>query len=360
MSTPASPPKTRHLRKGELLFAEGEGSKSMYFLKSGMIRIFKKKGDSPIEIETVRSGQILGELAFLDGNPRSASAEALTECDLMEISGQSFQEVMGHMPDWLKILLKTVVQRLRTASTRIRQLDTVSTALDYSDRDGKRTSHYVYLTAIEVMKVCTAVLLVASRNGTKTAAGLEFKPSLLTRYANQVMGVPAAKISTLTDVFAQAQITINPPETADAVETKITLKDPDFLERLVSYLNDENLAEFDKRHDLSPKGFLIMSLVMKHLAKYPRDAATGIATVNLAEIRKSETPEGGKEPFTLSDIEELVRLEYAGPVKLNSSTDVLTAIAVDAFVFAYRVQKFNLCIHAANEQKNKSAGARAA
>ena len=133
---PAPGPQTRRLKKGELLFSEGENSRAMYFLKAGMIRLFKKKGDSNIEFDTVRSGQVLGELAFLDGNPRSASGEALTECELVEISGPTFQEVLARMPDWLKIMLKTVVGRLRTASTRIRQLEQASTAFDYSDKDG--------------------------------------------------------------------------------------------------------------------------------------------------------------------------------------------------------------------------------
>src|SRR5689334_7132609 len=65
-------PKTRRLTRGETLFAEGENSRAMYFIKSGMVRIFKNKGSAKIELETVHSGQLLGELAFLDGQPRSA------------------------------------------------------------------------------------------------------------------------------------------------------------------------------------------------------------------------------------------------------------------------------------------------
>src|SRR3954469_5730148 len=166
-------PQTRRLKKGETLFAEGENSRAMYLIKSGMIRIFKKKGDSNIEIDTVRAGQILGELAFLDGNPRSASGEALTECELVEISGPTFQLVLGNMPDWLKLLLKTVVGRLRTASTRIRQLETASTAYDYSEKDGKRAAHYVYLSPNDVLKIASGLLLVASRNGTAVGTGVD-------------------------------------------------------------------------------------------------------------------------------------------------------------------------------------------
>ena len=92
------PQKKIHLKKGDLLFKEGDGSRSMFFLKSGIIRIFKKKGDSDIEIEMIHSGQVLGELAFLDGNPRSASGEAMSPCELIEISGETFTQTLKIMP----------------------------------------------------------------------------------------------------------------------------------------------------------------------------------------------------------------------------------------------------------------------
>src|SRR4051812_20014532 len=114
------------LKKGQLLFSEGERSRAMYLLQSGMIRLYLKKGESTVEIDTIRAGQILGELAFLDGNPRSVSGEALTECELVEISGTMFLDVLSKAPSWLKILLKTVVARLRAANTRIRQLESAS------------------------------------------------------------------------------------------------------------------------------------------------------------------------------------------------------------------------------------------
>ena len=59
----AGPSGVRRLQKGDLLFKEGDSSSAMYLIRSGMIRIFKKKGDQQIEIDTLRSGQIVGEMA---------------------------------------------------------------------------------------------------------------------------------------------------------------------------------------------------------------------------------------------------------------------------------------------------------
>ncbi len=349
-----APPSARKLRKGELLFAEGENSRAMYFLKNGIIRLFKKKGDSVIELDTVHSGQVLGELAFLDGNPRSASGEALTDCDLVEVSGAAFTQTLSTMPDWLKILLKTVVGRLRNASTRIRQLETASSAVDYSDKSGKRASNYIYLSSTDVMKGLSAMLITASRATMSPGANVlpgEIRIALLNRYGNQIMGVPVAKLATLLDLMTGVGLVTT---SDDASGNRTQLKDPDFLEQVIGYLNDENLCEPSKRHDLTPRGFLLMSLINKHLPHFPRDEKTGLSAVNLAKIQETEAAAaGGKELFKLDDFTQLATFGYASPLDLRSNTEILTSLDPDAFHRAYRLQRIVINIQAINEQKRK-------
>jgi len=336
--------------KGELLFSEGENSKAMYLVKSGMIRIFKKKAEGFIELDTIRAGSILGELAFLDGLPRSASGEALTEVELIEISGPTFKAVLDGMPEWLKILLKTIVGRLRTASTRIRQLEAVSTAVDYSDKaGGKRGSNYAFLLPSDILKTCSALLLVASRSGKAAADGLEFKASLLERYAGQIMQIPMAKVSTVIETLAECGICRSTPDG----ET-ITLMQPDFLEQSISYMNEENLAEPSKRKDITSRSFFIMSLIARRISEYPEDA-NGVAKVNLAKIAEQEKAVAGKEVFRFDELGELVKLGYATNVAMKSATEAITEVKARAFIQAYRFQRVVMGFAAANEQKRKGS-----
>lgn len=324
----------RRLKRGELLFAEGESSRTMYLLKSGMIRIFKKKGDACIEIDTVHSGQILGELAFLDGNPRSASGEALTDCELLEISGPTFVQTLSEMPQWLKIMLKTVVGRLRTASTRIRQLESSSTAVDYSDKSGKRAMNYVFLSPIDVLKVLSAILLVGARHGTTLRVGL------VNRYANQIMGIPAAKISAIFDALSQVGILSEPGTEKDS---KTVLKDIDTLEELIAYMNEENLSEASKRHDMTPRSFLMMSLIAKNLNRFPKDEESGLSKVNLAEIADKD--------FRMDDFLLIATLGYATAPDMKSSSEIFTYLDPDRFARSTRLQQFVMIVHSINDQK---------
>ena len=339
----------RRMKRGELIFAEGEHSRAMYLIRSGMIRLYKKKGESQIELDTVRAGQILGELAFLDGNPRSASGECLTDCEMIEISGVTFTNVLRGMPDWLKIMLKTIVGRLRTASTRIRQLESSSTAFDYSARDGRRTSHYVYLSHIDVMKVFTAILTVGGYYSDESSgSGIKLRAGLLQRYANQIMGVPVAKITTLMDVLSQVAVI-----EIGSGNSEYILKDIDFLEQLIGYINSENLLEPSKRHDISLRGFLVLSMLAKYVKNFPQDSETGSTSMNIIEIIQTEATVSGREPFRVEDFAEVEKMGYATQLNYKTEDEAFTTVKQEELIRAYRFQRVMKAVEAMNEEKRK-------
>jgi CRP/FNR family cyclic AMP-dependent transcriptional regulator len=339
-------PQSRKFKKSDLIFSENDTSRAMYFIKSGMIRIFKKKGEGSIEIDTLRAGSVLGELAFLDGNPRSASAEALTEVDLVEVNGPAFQETMNKIPDWLKILMKTIVGRLRAASTRIRQLESNQNSMSYADKDGAKENQYQFLSTPEILKGSAALLLVTARNGTQAGSYFEIKESLFHRYGNQIMNVPIAKLAALLDVFSQCGIT-----TASGNEEKIVVTNPSLLEQFIGYFNDQYLLESSKKTNVSPRGFVVISTLAKHINNYSVDSETGLATVNVGQILKSEEKTTGKIPFRTDEFDELVKLNIATKLQATSSDDITTQIKTSSFLHLYRMQKVILSIYSVNAQK---------
>jgi len=342
----AGPSGSRRLQKGDLLFKEGDSSNAMYLIRSGMVRIFKKKGDQQIEIDTLRSGQIVGEMAFLDGNPRSAGAEALMETELVEISKSIYDTTMVQVPEWLKVLLKAIVARLRSTTTKMKNLETSSSEMNYAD--GRR--NFVFLGVHDCLKISSAILLVALNSKEDLPEGKRIKMGALERYANQVMGVPVAKVTSFLDILKQANIVHISENSQD-----VALKDPVLLEAFVQYVCDENLLEPTKRHDVSIRGFLVMGLIAKHLDKFPKDETTGMSTVNLVEVLKAETSAAGKEPFRMDEFAELVKIGHASNLTVLSTDQQTTMITTDAFRRAYRVNRVLKIIEATNEEKQKNA-----
>jgi CRP/FNR family transcriptional regulator, cyclic AMP receptor protein len=108
------------LKANEYLVREGEESSQMYYLQSGTLGVFKIKGNIEQQIGTIYSGEVVGEMSFLDKEPRSASVKALVESTLTAIPSDKFERALASMPAWHKALVHTLLDRLRKANSRIR------------------------------------------------------------------------------------------------------------------------------------------------------------------------------------------------------------------------------------------------
>jgi hypothetical protein len=94
-----------------------------------------------------------------------------------------------------------------------------------------------------------------------------------------------------------------------------------------------------------------MSLIAKHLSKYPVDSS-GMASVNVAAIRKTELRDG-KELFRMDDFSELATLGYASNINIKGNDEAIALIKPETFLQAHRFQKVVMGVRAINEQKQK-------
>ena len=108
------------LKAGDFLLHEGDESAEMYFLQSGSLAIIKRKGDKVQQIGTLIAGELVGELSFLDKEPRSASVQAISDSILLVVPAVKLDEIMAGQPKWFGVLLHTLTDRLRRANARIK------------------------------------------------------------------------------------------------------------------------------------------------------------------------------------------------------------------------------------------------
>jgi CRP/FNR family cyclic AMP-dependent transcriptional regulator len=111
---------TIKLTPGEYLLHEGEASTEMYYLQSGTLAIFKRKGDKENQIGTIISGELVGEMSFLDKSPRCASVKAMTESILVIVPHEKLESTLNGLPKWFTALLHTLLDRLRKANARVK------------------------------------------------------------------------------------------------------------------------------------------------------------------------------------------------------------------------------------------------
>lgn len=108
------------LNPGDFLLHEGDESSEMYYLQSGTLAVLKRKGDTQHQIGTIISGELVGEMSFLDKSPRSATVKAMTEATLVVIPNEKLDATLNALPKWFTALLYTLLDRLRKANARIR------------------------------------------------------------------------------------------------------------------------------------------------------------------------------------------------------------------------------------------------
>ena len=100
---------------GATIFKEGSEGDFMYVIVEGRIRLSLHNED----IGEESPGGIVGEMALLDSDKRSATATALTDCLLAPINLHSFKLLIKHTPDFALHVMKVLADRLRLANEMI-------------------------------------------------------------------------------------------------------------------------------------------------------------------------------------------------------------------------------------------------
>lgn len=114
---------TVHLQDGQCLFHRGDPGDALYLIETGQIRIFTLDRDGKeITLNTMSTGETLGEMALLDGQPRSASAIAVGSCTLLHLKRDKFLERVYNSPILNRRIIKLLSERARHMTEYIEQL----------------------------------------------------------------------------------------------------------------------------------------------------------------------------------------------------------------------------------------------
>lgn len=111
---------SKTLKRGELLFKEGEPIQNIYVIKSGKMSLFVERSGKKIEIMTAGPSQVLGEQALLNLARAQVSAEAAMETKLIEMPLDAMKAQYVSSTAGMKLMMKSLVDDLRVAQASVR------------------------------------------------------------------------------------------------------------------------------------------------------------------------------------------------------------------------------------------------
>jgi CRP/FNR family transcriptional regulator/CRP/FNR family cyclic AMP-dependent transcriptional regulator len=195
----------KKLNPGEVLFHEGDRGDVMYLIREGKIKITKGSGEDEKVLAVLKEGDFFGEMAIIDGSPRSAGAIAATPVSLLVIDKETFQAKIKENP-LIHYVLETLSRRLRAADEQIRLLTIKS----------------------QERRVVAYIITKAKETGKKTDQGIAISPFSMENLAH-LTGIEQSKIQIYIQNLEKAGL-------VNVLENTLVIKGVEDLDDYLRYI----------------------------------------------------------------------------------------------------------------------------
>ncbi|TGM52448.1 Crp/Fnr family transcriptional regulator [Leptospira vanthielii] len=112
----------RNYKDSEMIFCEHEPGKELFILQSGKVKISKIVNQNEVMLAVLQAGDIFGEMAILDNKPRSASAVAAGDVELLAINKANFEGMVKAQPQLATRLITLLSERIWIAYKQLANL----------------------------------------------------------------------------------------------------------------------------------------------------------------------------------------------------------------------------------------------
>ncbi|MDX1957064.1 MAG: cyclic nucleotide-binding domain-containing protein [Leptospiraceae bacterium] len=143
---------SKDFRKGEMLISEGAPSnETMYFILSGVLSVYKKRGSTLEEINILNPGEFFGEIALVSDQPRTATVVVKSEkAKLILFNKENFIRQTKSNPMMMFTILKAMVARVYRAQQSLEKLFE-STGRQYPEIIAKLNQTKIRLNNLKLM-----------------------------------------------------------------------------------------------------------------------------------------------------------------------------------------------------------------
>jgi CRP-like cAMP-binding protein len=110
-------------KAGEVIIHEGEENRDLYVLSEGTLEVSVQDESQKIVVSEITSPEILGEISFLNGSPRTATVSAKTDVEIFILSYEKVQQELSDIPTWFRMVLLAFTNRMKSCDVTIKEYD---------------------------------------------------------------------------------------------------------------------------------------------------------------------------------------------------------------------------------------------
>jgi len=170
--------KRKKVAAGTVVFFEGNRADAFFIVVSGSLKVFQTAKNGRVKVlSTIGPGETFGELAMLDGQPRSASVETVAESEMLVIARDDFKNLATATPGILWGVLEGVCARLRAQNDS--ELEAAFQGTQY--------------------RVAKAILKLADKHGKKADAGVRVPPTFGARDLAEMAATTADRVERILE-----------------------------------------------------------------------------------------------------------------------------------------------------------------
>lgn len=257
------------LAAGEYLYREGDTSEAMYVIRSGEIGLYVTRKDGVTELMRLGPGQLVGDLAFFTGAPRTAAAKAICTSECLEVQYTKVRSQFELVPPWLKMMTKTLADQVMSYSHEVRAL--------------KAPEDPIPLSRLAVARAWAALALVPNQFGQRDGKSVSIDWPLLRTYANLSFREISASVMQLTNILStleSAEIRMERDEPA-----QIVFKDVDLIVDFLRYYIRGLSKDSPELRHIDPTEFHTLEALAR-TAQGMKEGYKGLVTVDLADFKR--------------------------------------------------------------------------
>jgi CRP-like cAMP-binding protein len=115
--------KMKEYARGTTIYVKGDPGSCLFAICRGNVRVTNTSSDGKsVFLNQIEEGEIFGEIALLDGQPRTADVTASTDCNLMIIERRDFMPLLRGNPELTIKMLELICSRLRRTTEQVEDL----------------------------------------------------------------------------------------------------------------------------------------------------------------------------------------------------------------------------------------------